>query len=78
MILLFQNRLLHYTDFPQYFITLQEGYVFRVTLAHKKEIALAKETRTPTGLVVSKDNAKSLELEKDIVQLPRLTSMLHG
>ncbi|XP_072050523.1 nucleolar protein 6-like [Amphiura filiformis] len=57
---------------------LQDGYVFRVQLSHRKEIGLAKESLTPQGLLVLRDNAQSMELERAIIQLPRLTSMLHG
>ncbi len=60
------------------FNLFQDGYLFRIRLAHRKEISLAKECVTPQGLLVLKDNAKSEKLQQDIIYLPRLTSMLHG
>ncbi|XP_038078124.1 nucleolar protein 6-like [Patiria miniata] len=63
---------------PSYVDVLKEGYVFRVEVAHRREIGLLKETYTPDGMKVLRDNQQSLELERRTVMLPRLTSTLHG
>ncbi|XP_022104719.1 nucleolar protein 6-like [Acanthaster planci] len=63
---------------PKYVDVLKEGYVFRVEVAHRREIGLLKETVTPDGMKVLRDNPQSLELEIRTVMLPRLTSTLHG
>jgi len=52
--------------------------VFRLYVAHQREISLLKEMTTPDGVTKYRDTEESLALEKNIVHLPKLTSALHG
>ncbi|XP_071794950.1 nucleolar protein 6-like [Asterias amurensis] len=63
---------------PKYLDALKGGYVFRVEVAHRREVGLLKETIAPDGMKILRDNPQSVELEKRTVMLPRLTSTLHG
>ncbi|XP_033750343.1 nucleolar protein 6-like [Pecten maximus] len=63
---------------PGYIDVKKNNYIFRVELAYLREIALAKSHRTPEGMMKMIDTAESIELEKQIVALPKLTSTLHG
>lgn len=58
--------------------SFQGGFVFRIEVAHVKELGLLKEGRSKLGHLVLKDNKASIALEKRTVALPRLTSALHG
>lgn len=62
----------------QFLDVLQGGFVFRIEVAHVKELGLLKEGRSKLGHLVLKDNKASIALEKRTVALPRLTSALHG
>lgn len=52
--------------------------MFRLHVAHQHEIYLLKKTTTPEGVTKYRDTEESLDLEKRIVHLPKLTSALHG
>jgi U3 small nucleolar RNA-associated protein 22 len=52
--------------------------VFRLHVAHQREISLLKEMTTPEGVTKYRDTEESLALEKSIVHLPKLASSLHG
>jgi len=52
--------------------------VFRLQMAHHREISLLKQMITPEGVTKYRDTEESLALEKSIVHLPKLTSSLHG
>lgn len=63
---------------PGYVDVKKNNYIFRVELSYLREIALAKSHRTPEGMMKMRDTPESLELEKQMVALPKLTSTLHG
>lgn len=52
--------------------------MFRLLVAHQREISLLKQTTTPEGVTKYRDTEEALALEKRIVHLPKLTSALHG
>ncbi|XP_076236825.1 nucleolar protein 6 Mat89Ba isoform X2 [Calliopsis andreniformis] len=56
----------------------KEGFVFRLRVAHQKEIGCLKQQVTEDGVTQYKDNEESIELEKKLFELPKLTSALHG
>lgn len=64
--------------FPDRLHVLKDGFVFRLHVAHPREISLLKEIITPEGVTKYRDTEESLALEKSIVHLPKLTSSLHG
>lgn len=58
---------------------LSEGFVFKLILVHPKEVHLLRETTASNKLTkVYKDNEQSIQLEKQGLMLPKLTSSLHG
>ncbi|OWF47935.1 nucleolar protein 6-like [Mizuhopecten yessoensis] len=63
---------------PGYVDVKKNNYIFRVELAYTREIALIKSHRTPEGMMKMRDTSESIQLEKEIVALPKLTSTLHG
>ncbi|XP_043253264.1 nucleolar protein 6 [Colletes gigas] len=56
----------------------KEGLVFRLIVAHQKEISCLKQQVTDDGVVQYRDNEDSIELEKKLFELPKLTGALHG
>ncbi|CAL1685523.1 unnamed protein product [Lasius platythorax] len=62
---------------PSYINVYQDGFVFRLRVAHQKEIALVKQV-TEDGVIKYKDNEESIELENKLFHLPKLSSALHG
>lgn len=56
----------------------QDGYVFRVRICNNNEIAAVKRQIDEKGIVQYCDNAESLYLERTLMQLPVLTSSIHG
>jgi hypothetical protein len=59
-------------------LLLQDGFVFRLQVAHAREISLLKQTVNAQGQLRYKDNAASMALERSTVHLPKLTATLHG
>lgn len=57
---------------------MKDGFVFRLTVAHQKEIVLLKQQIGDDGVIKYRDNNASIELERKLFQLPKLTSALHG
>ncbi|XP_063696273.1 nucleolar protein 6 [Culicoides brevitarsis] len=58
---------------------LREGYVFKMILVHPKEVHLLRETMAKNKVTkVYKDNEQSIQIEKQGLMLPKLTSSLHG
>ncbi|GJQ76288.1 hypothetical protein Trydic_g2017 [Trypoxylus dichotomus] len=55
-----------------------EGLVFRIKLFVPKELMLLKRTINNEGIVSYKDNEESLQLERDMDILPKVTSALSG
>lgn len=62
---------------PSYINVYQDGFVFRLRVAHQKEIALIKQVKED-GVIKYKDNKESIELENKLFHLPKLSSALHG
>lgn len=62
---------------PSYIDVYQDGFVFRLRVAHQKEIALMKQVKED-GIIKYKDNEESIELENKLFHLPKLSSALHG
>ena len=56
----------------------KEGFVFRLRVAHQKEVGCLKQQVTEDGVVQYKDNEESIELENKLFELPKLTGALHG
>ncbi|XP_076640818.1 nucleolar protein 6 Mat89Ba [Halictus rubicundus] len=56
----------------------KEGFVFRLRIAHQKEISCLKQQMTEDGIKQYIDNDESVELESRLFELPKLTSALHG
>ncbi|KAM3958506.1 LOW QUALITY PROTEIN: nucleolar protein 6 Mat89Ba [Aphomia sociella] len=62
---------------PTHVDVLKDGLVFRLVIAHPKEITLLRRYNE-NGVVKYKDNEESIQLHYDTVVLPRLTGALHG
>ncbi|XP_077278515.1 nucleolar protein 6 Mat89Ba [Temnothorax americanus] len=62
---------------PSYVDVYQDGFVFRLKVAHQKEIALMKQVKE-NGVIKYRDNEESIELENKLFHLPKLSSALHG
>ncbi|XP_057323676.1 nucleolar protein 6 [Microplitis mediator] len=56
----------------------REGFVFRLRVAHQKEIAFMKRIVDENGVIKYRDNEESLELENKLFHLPKLTGALYG
>ncbi|XP_046821739.1 nucleolar protein 6 [Vespa crabro] len=56
----------------------KDGFVFRLRIAHQKEIAFLKHQVDEDGVIKYRDNEESIELEKKLFQLPKLNGALHG
>ncbi|XP_046624374.1 nucleolar protein 6 isoform X1 [Neodiprion virginianus] len=61
-----------------YIDVMKGGFVFRLTVAHQKELVLLKQQIGDDGVIRYRDNEESIELEKKLFHLPKLTSALHG
>lgn len=57
---------------------LKDGYVFRLKVIHQKEIALMKQEISTNGILKYRDSPESIEMEKETIILPKITSALHG
>ncbi|KAG7246331.1 hypothetical protein CRUP_031777, partial [Coryphaenoides rupestris] len=55
-----------------------DGFVFRVQVAYHREPQVLRESLTPEGLLVVRDNQAAQALELATVHGPLLTSTLHG
>ncbi|XP_064608729.1 nucleolar protein 6-like [Liolophura sinensis] len=63
---------------PDHVDVCRDGFVFRLKIAYLHEITVLKTVKTPDGMVQMRDTAESVELEREVVSLPKLTSTLHG
>ncbi|KAH9490986.1 Nucleolar protein 6 [Bulinus truncatus] len=61
-----------------YVDVLKDGFVFRLKIANTKELAVLRTHKTEDGMVKFKDTEESLALEREIITLPHITSLLHG
>ncbi|XP_050522298.1 nucleolar protein 6 [Daktulosphaira vitifoliae] len=64
--------------FVDYIDVMKNGFVFRYRIYYPGEVSLLKKEVMPDGMVRYKDTDESLNLERLMVQLPTLTSSLHG
>ncbi|XP_050422991.1 nucleolar protein 6 [Adelges cooleyi] len=64
--------------FIDYVDVMKNGFVFRFRIYYPGEVALLKKETMPDGMVRYRDTEESVQLERSMVQLPTLTSSLHG
>ncbi|XP_011302572.1 nucleolar protein 6 [Fopius arisanus] len=57
---------------------LKDGFVFRLSVAHQREIALMKQQMGEDGVIKYRDNEESISLENHLFHLPKLNGALHG
>uniref|UniRef100_A0A2C9LX97 Nucleolar protein 6 n=1 Tax=Biomphalaria glabrata TaxID=6526 RepID=A0A2C9LX97_BIOGL len=57
---------------------LKDGYVFRIKIVNTKELAVLRTHKTDDGMVKFRETDESLALEREIIALPYITSLLHG
>jgi U3 small nucleolar RNA-associated protein 22 len=55
-----------------------KGYVFRLFVGTTRELMVMKSHLNENGVIVTRDTDESLQLEKNIFHLTKLTSVLHG
>lgn len=63
--------------YPNYVDVLKNGLVFRLKIAHPKEITLLRR-EIENGVVKFKENEESVRLQVETVLMPRLRGALHG
>ncbi|XP_063539795.1 nucleolar protein 6 isoform X2 [Cydia strobilella] len=63
--------------YPTHIDVLKNGLVFRLVIAHPKEITLLRR-EVENGVVKFKESEESVRLQRDTVLLPRLRGALHG
>ncbi|XP_048484524.1 nucleolar protein 6 [Plutella xylostella] len=63
--------------YPTHIDVLKSGYVFRLEIAHPKEITLLRK-EVEGGVVKYRDTEESLNLQLNTVLMPRLRGALHG
>ncbi|XP_063367938.1 nucleolar protein 6 [Cydia amplana] len=63
--------------YPTHIDVLKNGLVFRLVIAHPKEITLLRK-EVENGVVKFKESDESIKLQRDTVLLPRLRGALHG
>ncbi|XP_061622866.1 nucleolar protein 6 [Phyllopteryx taeniolatus] len=56
----------------------KDGFVFRIQVAYHREPQILRESVSPEGLLVVRDNEEALSLEMSTIHKPLLTSTLHG
>uniref|UniRef100_H2YJS5 Nucleolar protein 6 n=1 Tax=Ciona savignyi TaxID=51511 RepID=H2YJS5_CIOSA len=61
-----------------HFDVIKDGFVFRISVAYHREVAVMQTQRTDDGMIKMVNTAESIELEKRILKLPQLASALHG
>uniref|UniRef100_A0A8C8D3U6 Nucleolar protein 6 n=1 Tax=Oncorhynchus tshawytscha TaxID=74940 RepID=A0A8C8D3U6_ONCTS len=70
----------HYTcqPSPTHLDVWKDGLVFRIQVAYHREPQVLRESVSPEGLLIVRDNAEAQALEMATMQRPLLTSTLHG
>ncbi|XP_068622458.1 nucleolar protein 6 [Battus philenor] len=63
--------------YPTHLDVLKHGYVFRLKIAHSKEITLLRR-EMENGVVKHKESEESLSLQCETMLLPRLRGAMHG
>ncbi|XP_061528233.1 nucleolar protein 6 [Phycodurus eques] len=56
----------------------KDGFVFRIQVAYHREPQILRESVSPEGLLVVRDNEEAQSLEMSTIHKPLLTSTLHG
>nr|XP_018906280.1 PREDICTED: nucleolar protein 6 [Bemisia tabaci] len=64
--------------YPEYLSVIKDGFVFRLKIFYSGEVTLLKRRRNEEDLIEYHDTEESLELERNLVHLPQITSALHG
>lgn len=52
--------------------------MFRLKIANTRELAVLRTLVSDSGMIKFRETEESAALEKEIIALPRLTSLLHG
>uniref|UniRef100_A0A671QPS5 Nucleolar protein 6 n=1 Tax=Sinocyclocheilus anshuiensis TaxID=1608454 RepID=A0A671QPS5_9TELE len=63
---------------PTYLDVWKDGLVFRIQVAYHREPQILRESLTPEGMLIYRDNAEAQVLELETLHKPFLTSTLHG
>lgn len=63
---------------PNYVDVWKDGLAFRVEVAYHREPHILRESLTPEGMLIYRDNAEAQALELETQHKPFLTSTLHG
>ncbi|TRY85695.1 hypothetical protein DNTS_013423 [Danionella cerebrum] len=63
---------------PNYVDVWKDGLAFRIEVAYHREAHILRESVTPEGLLMFRDNAEAQALELETQHKPFLTSTLHG
>ncbi len=72
-----QYGLTAYTNI-NYFDVVYKGYVFRLSVYTMNELLCMKNEINEFGIIVSKETRESIEYEKIMFNVPKLTSVIHG
>lgn len=56
---------------------MSDGYFFRLKIAVPREIALCKKEVTTKGVTKYRDTAESVQMERELTLMPKLTVALH-
>uniref|UniRef100_A0A8C1XMK4 Nucleolar protein 6 n=1 Tax=Cyprinus carpio TaxID=7962 RepID=A0A8C1XMK4_CYPCA len=59
-------------------VSHDDGLVFRIQVAYHREPQILRESLTPEGMLIYRDNAEAQALELETLHKPFLTSTLHG
>ncbi|XP_076443983.1 nucleolar protein 6-like [Babylonia areolata] len=57
---------------------LQSGFVFRLKLGVKREVAVLRMVHTPEGMLRMEDTPQALAIDAEISGLPEMTTLLQG
>ncbi|KAK2911723.1 hypothetical protein QQF64_027542 [Cirrhinus molitorella] len=63
---------------PAYLDVWKDGLVFRIQVAYHREPQVLRESLTPVGMLIYRDNAEAQALELETMRKTFLTSTLHG
>lgn len=60
------------------YVSIQDGLAFRIQVAYHREPQILRESLTPAGMLIYRDNAEAQALELETLHKPFLNSTLHG
>lgn len=60
------------------YVSVQDGLAFRIQVAYHREPQILRESLTPEGMLIYRENAEAQALELETQHKPFLTSTLHG